>query len=200
VEARVARQIASIPGHAKYPGDEIEKLSNKFGTTPDRACKIDLLRRVRSKEVLEELGHLLFDSRLPEATIPLEKLDLELPIQANDGIAAGKLHIFLGKDSPLKVSPARLSNGKEQMQQWWNSEAGLAYRAAFVGASKSDPQPSPGRSTIVLPMPTPAIAVASTITHRVAKERRSHWLWIVIGFSLLAFAVLIWKRYSHERH
>jgi hypothetical protein len=131
LQVQIASRIAAIPGHAKYLGDKIDKLSGEFSTTRERGEMIYWMGHVRSKEVLEELGRLLFDSKLPEAALSIDQLDLNLSIQANDGMAAESLHRFLGKDSPLKEAPGLLSNGVEQMQQWWNSAAGQAYRAAF---------------------------------------------------------------------
>ena len=125
VKAVVINQLASIHGHAHFIGDEVDNLTAMPGTTLQREKRMVLLKEVGSKEALEELGRLLFDSRLAEAEALPGELDSSLAIKANDSIAAESLHTLLGSRSPLNRRPSRLPNGVALMRQWWLSPTEL---------------------------------------------------------------------------
>jgi len=180
----VASKIATIPGHAQYVADKVDAFSAEIGTTPKRETWLYILRHVKSRETLEVLGRFLFDNRLPERGLPVEKIDSNFPVEDNARLATTSLSRFLGVNSPLKY---QLNYGQEdmkKMQEWWNSPEGVKFRKEFG----SEGQPG------VSGFPASAPPTANALGQVPVEKESSIWLLVGGGLAAMAGALFIWMR------
>lgn len=187
VRAILIANIAAIPGHAKYLGDEIEQLSNQPLTGNGRDNSFTLLTAVASKEAVAELGRFLFDDRSPD-----KELSEKYPaadgggyfLFPNSNMSANAIGILLGDKSPVKTRRPGYYGGPEikQIQEWWKSREGEAFR----GVAVATPPPN-----IPLAPPPPRGADVPSVSVR---QNTPKLPWLVGIAALIVIVALVLKR------
>lgn len=195
IRAHAGSLLAQIPGHAVLLGDQIEAASNAPpGWDPKnehaRVHNMLALGRLGTPEAIQQMGRFLQDKRNPQASLHTSS-DAGVPMP-NWFHAAYALDDALGKKSPLEgkrpASGILKDDHFKELQQWWQSEASLAYR-----------QPLPG-----LP---PALASASSIgqqgvlaTKDDAGGASGQWFFLVCLMAVLLILLLVLQsRFRHRQ-
>lgn len=193
LRAILIANISAIPGHAKYLGDNIDKNSNEPFTGGSRGTDFSLLTSVASPEAVAELGRFLFDDRNPDKAIKDKFPDDDgggFYLFPNSETAANCLGIVLGDKSPVKdLRPGNYGTTEvRQMQQWWNSPEGLAFRSV---------------SPVVAPPKTPPLPIAEAPTPETpmkeVKQAPKVWPWLAGIFCGAVLAILVWRRQAQRK-
>lgn len=133
------KRLTSIPGYAKWMGDEIDNTSHDWSLEDIRVRNFNYLANFPTPEGIHEIGRFLFDQRRPgwRDDIPREQWIAwggPLP-QQNNFLAIRAMDQALGKESPwqpYKNKHGHLTKNFSQVAplllEWWCADASLPFR------------------------------------------------------------------------